>query len=366
MRHESYTGLDELLAPETLTYLSRVPVISVRLLPFVGGHSASGSTFLAVETNDGSGPRFVVKRASREWDWIMRATDDRQGREALAWESGLLDRLPGEIAHPVVACAHDEGGWAILMRDVSEVLFPPHDPYVGTPIGEADHACFLDALAALHATFWEDSAAADPARGFCTSTHRYTAFSPETGRREADGPDVYPRIIRDGWELFPTLVDPDVADLVVGLAIDPGPLCAAQARYPQTVVHGDLRPPNLGLVRDRTPGPRVVLLDWHFVGPGVPGVDLTWYLYCTGPGRSIARETVIACYRDRLARRLSSRFNDAWWQPQLELSLLGQMLRCGQDMAWAAVRHERASVREWARENLAWWSEQARAGAKWL
>jgi hypothetical protein len=92
MRHDALADLDELLAPETLSRLSGEPVTSVRRGPFAGGHSASGSRFLAVETNDGRGPRFVVKRTSLEWDWIMRATDDRQGREALAWRSGLLDR----------------------------------------------------------------------------------------------------------------------------------------------------------------------------------------------------------------------------------------------------------------------------------
>jgi hypothetical protein len=75
---------------------------------------------------------------------------------------------------------------------------------------------------------------------------------------------------------------------------------------------------------------------------------------------------VISCYRERLARRLGSRFDEDWWRPQLALSLLGQMLRCGQDMAWAAVRHESAAVRAWARETLTWWSEQALTGARHL
>jgi hypothetical protein len=108
------------------------------------------------------------------------------------------------------------------------------------------------------------------------------------------------------------------------------------------------------------------LLDWHFVGPGVPGVDLTWYLYTTGPGRQLSYEALMVGYRERLACRLGSRFDEDWWRPQLELSLLGQMLRCGPDMAWAAVRHESAVVRAWAREALAWWSEQALAGARHL
>jgi hypothetical protein len=308
----------------------------------------------------------VVKRVSGEWDWIMRATDDRLGREALVWTSGLLDRLPPEVTHPIVAAARDGDGWAILMHDVTDALIPPHDPYTGAAISEADHACFLDALAALHARFWNEAAVAASTPGLCSPEDRYRAFSPDTGWREGDGPDVYPRIIREGWDLLPTLIDPAAADLIVGLVNDPGPLTAAQARYPQTIVHGDPRPPNLGRLENGASTTRVVLLDWHFVGPSVPGVDLTWYLYTTGPGRSLCREAVIAGYRERLACRLGSRFDQDWWQPQLELSLLGQMLRCGQDMAWAAVRHDSATVRAWARENLAWWSEQALVGARRL
>lgn len=205
----------------------------------------------------------------------------------------------------------------------------------------------------------------NPSQGFCTPEHRFRGFSPETARREAGGSDFYPRIIQEGWALLPDVLDPAVAELVAGLADDPGTLTAALSRYPQTVVHGDPRPPNLGLLRTGA-APRVLLLDWHFLGPGAPGADLTWYLYTAGPSRAGSREAAIAGYRDRLARHLGSRFDEAWWQPHLELSLLGQTVRCVQDLVWAAVRHESASVRAWARENLAWWSEQARAGARWL
>jgi hypothetical protein len=366
MQREPYANVEDLLAPETLGVLAQAAIHSARRLPLTGGHAASGSGLEAIETNGGDGPRFVLKRVSPQWDWIMRATDDRMGREALAWTSGLLDRLPPEAAHPIIACARDGAGWAILMRDVSGALFPPHDPYTGLPMTAAEDARILDALAAMHASFWDDAETASPAQGFCTPEARYRAFSPETGRCEATGSDFYPRIIREGWDLLPSLVDPGIADLVAGLADDPTPLTAALARYPQTVVHGDPRPPNLGLHHNDTGVPRVVLLDWQFVGPGAPAVDLAWYLYTSGPGRPHAPNAVIGCYRQCLARRLGPRFSDDWWRPQLELSLLGQMLRCAQDMAWAAVRHESASVRQWASAELTWWSNQAKAGSRWL
>nr|MBA3417078.1 phosphotransferase [Chloroflexia bacterium] len=297
MRHEPYATLDELLAPETLSRLSGAAVSSVRREPFVGGHSASGSGFLALSTNEGSGPRFVVKLSSPACDWIVRATGDTQGREVLVWTSGLLDRLPPELTHPVLAGARDGAGWAILMRDVAADLIPGQDRTFGAPISRQDHERYLDGLAALHATFWEAPELADPTFGLCTSWCLYTSLSHETGHREAAHPNEIVRRIREGWELLGTLIDPAMADLLHRLAIDPGPLCRALARYPQTLVHGDPRAANLGI--QRRPRPRVVLLDWHFVGPSVPATDLAWYLDDHGYRVPMPLEESIARYRDR-------------------------------------------------------------------
>ena len=362
MRHEPFDSLDALLAPETLSRLVGCPIVSARHLPFVGGHSASGSSFLAIETNDGQGPRFVVKRSSPACDWIVRGTADDRGREVLVWTTGLLDRLPPEITHPVVACARDDTGWAILMHDVSNHLLP--DPMGETPISDADHSRFLDALAALHASFWEQPEITDPALGYCSPWHRYTVFSEECGRREAAHPNEVVHWIREGWNSLWMLIEPDVATLLRRLLADPAPLCSAMARYPQTVIHGDPRAANLGIMA--VPRPRVVLIDWHFVGPGVPGVDLAWHLLSTGYKVSVSRATTISWYRERLAQRLGSRFEERWWHPQLELSLLGEVVRSGWKFGWNIAHHPSATIRTWACEGLAWWSERAKEGAQWL
>jgi hypothetical protein len=212
MCHTPFASLVELLAPETLSRLAGLPITSARRGLFVGSHSASGSSFLTVETNDGHGPRFVVKLSSPACDWIVRATADECGREVLVWSHGLLDQLPPEIVHPVVACARDGDGWAILMRDVSDDLL--RDPMGTSPIGRGDHRRYLDALAAMHVAFWESPWATETGRGSTTSWRLYTAFAPETGRREAEHPNEVVAEIRLGWERFWALAEPDVADLV--------------------------------------------------------------------------------------------------------------------------------------------------------
>jgi hypothetical protein len=362
MHHAPFGSLDELLAPETLTRLCREPVHTVRCGSFSKGHSASGSRFLGVETNGGEGPRFVVKRSSPACDWIVRGTGDELGREMLVWTSGLLDRLPAEVTHPVLACASDGEGWAILMRDVSEVLLP--DPLGESPLDRADHHRYLDALAALHIAFWNQPQVVDPALGYCSPWHRFAVFSPQTGQREADHPNPIVREMREGWDLLWTLVEPDVAALLGRLLENPAPLCAALARYPQTVVHGDPRSSNLGMLPGASP--RVVLLDWQLVGPGTPGLDLAWYLANLGIKAPVDNDTTVAWYREALARRLGSAFDEGWWQPQWELSLLGHLVRLGWGHAWDAIRHPSATIREWTRADLTWWFERARDGARWL
>lgn len=362
-RHALLPSLEAMLEPETLSRLVGAPIASVRRAPFLTGHSTSGSRFLAIETNDGRGPRFVVKLVSTEWDWVMRATADGQGREALGWTSGLFGRMPPEIESPIVGCAREGSGWAILMRDVSGALVPGGDDLPGAPIGEGDFAAILDALAAFHAAFWEEPEAADPALGYCSPWHHYAVLSLAAGHGAIDRPAPSVWWLRQAWDQLWPLIDPEVATVVRRLMADPAPLVAALARYPQTVVHGDPRLANLGIAGASEP--RVIALDWHFLGAGVPGLDLAWFLGY-GFRHPVDADTTIAWYQEGLARRLGSRFEEAWWRPQLELSLLGLLVRLGCLVAWDAVKHPDPGVRAWTRERLAWWSDRAREGIRRL
>ena len=81
----------------------------------------------------------------------------------------------------------------------------------------------------------------------------------------------------------------------------------------------------------------------------------------------VTKEAALDYYCQRLAQRLGRRFDPDWWRPQLELGLLGGVV---QD-AWAMVLkathwHVGAAHRQLWRDDLKWWSEQVRAGLKWL
>lgn len=322
--------------------------------------SLSGGTLEWLQPEGAGGKRYVLKRFSYGSDWVMRATGDRQGRAVQVWRTGLLDRVPDGIMHGYLGCAQDGDGWAILLEDLSQSLVPSGD----VPVAPEEQTVLLEAYASLHADFWERAHLAPPNQGFCTLEQRYRSVSLETSRRERGGPDPIPPLIQQGWALFWPRAATGVREVLQRLQDDPTPLCEALARYPQTIIHGDSKMGNLGITR-ATP-PRAVLLDWAAVGPAPPAVELGWYLAVNSAKLPASKEHTIAEYRDRLAKRLGSRFDEAWWQPQLELGLLGGFLQLGWAKALGAYGSEDPQVMAREQSELAWWAEWVEAGSRRL
>ena len=360
MKRELFASVEDMLAPEALSALLGTPIHDLRQVPFKTADALSGGHFLAIATNGGRGPRLVLKRFSFETDWVMRAVDDRQGRAARVWETGLLDRLPPEIVHGYRACARDGSGWAILMDDLSPFVIAAGED----PIGGEENASFLDAMASVHVAFWDQAEAADPALGFSRLEVDYLCLTPETGRREAAGTDPVPKLIIDGWDLLLSTVEPAIGDALTSLARDPGPLCRPLRAFPQTVVHADWKLGNLGLIpaangRSRTrSSDRVVLLDWARVLAGPPANDLSWYLAVNCVRLPVSKEETIRCYRQRLESRLGRRLDERQWEAQLELCFLGSFLQLGWSKALGAVRGGNEEVRRRERAELDWWCEK--------
>ncbi|MEW5957703.1 MAG: hypothetical protein AB1801_08275 [Chloroflexota bacterium] len=360
MQHTLFPNIEAMLTPTALSELSGQSITGVDSRPLDAFYNKSGSRLLAVETNGGRGPRYILKRVSLAWDWQMRATGDCCCRSVGLWQHGIFDRLPPEIDPVVVACARDGDGWAILMRDVGRFMLPY------APIKKLHNEIFLEAMAALHAAFLNDPALTNPDLNLCDSGHVYTIFGPETGRRELGRGDEVPKRILEGWELVKTKLPADVAEVVLALVNDPRPLGAALSRYPFTLVHGDWRHANQGLSRIQG-RPRAILLDWQLAAVVAPAVDLARYLGTNSALLPVSKEACLACYRRRLARRLGEAFGENWWQPQLELSLLGGFVQDGWAIVLKAATWEiTAHQRDHWQADLHWWAEQVRAGARWL
>lgn len=141
------------------------------------------------------------------------------------------------------------------MRDITEWLVPEGD----AGLTAAAHHQFLDHMAQLHQTFWgwTDDV------GLCTSAQRWTVLSPTAAVEAARGTrDPVPLALPGGWAALQDTV-PEAWKVAVALADDPTPLVAALAELPRTLVHGDWKGGNLGLL----PGGRTALV----YGAGVRG-----------------------------------------------------------------------------------------------
>ena len=358
MKRAFVSSVDDLLSPATLSRLTGRPVTQVRRLSFTSVDGRSGSHLEAVEAERAG--RYVLKRISWQRDVTMRLLDDHSGRAVVIWRHGLLDRLPPQIVHGLVGCAEDGDGYAILLEDFRGSMLPAHEQR----LSEEQDAIVLDAMAAMHQTFWEEPAAAMDRYSLCPLCTSYGGFSPDAVRRESQLEVPIIPYILEGWELLPELVEPDVAELLQTLHADIRPFCNAFERYPHTLVHGDWHHGNLGIASAR--GPRVILLDWTGVSLAPPAADLAHYVFIGVMRLPSSKEATIERYRRFLAQRLGSRFDEAWWVPQLELALLGEFLRLGWNKAQVAVHGESEAIRERERGEIAWWCEQARRATRWL
>jgi hypothetical protein len=139
---------------------------------------------------------------------------------------------------------------------------------------------------------------------------------------------------------------------------NPAPLVQALAAFPWTVVHSDWKMGNLGVIPGRPP--RVVLLDWAVVGPAPPAVDLAWYLAVNSARLPVPKEAAIASYRGALERHLGLPVLDDWWQPQLDLCLLGGFLLLGWSKALGAAHGGTEEVRRREQAELDWWCARVR------
>jgi hypothetical protein len=358
MMHQLYPSMDELLAPETLTALTGQSVKYVRCLPMQAGYS--GSSLLHIEANGEQGVRrFVLKRMSRQWDWVMAVTDDQRCRAVTLWQAGLFDRLKPVIEHATLACARDGDGWALLMDDVSPMLV------VDQPFTVEQVYFLLDALATLHATFWEAAELAAPELGLCATMELIQVFSPVTAHRLPSTSSPIPQWLVEGWSVLQGIVASDVADVLNKLYMDPQPLCNALARYPTTLVHGDYRWANLGIVWQAAP--QALILDWQLGGYSAATIDLAWLLYGVNMLLSpVPTDVATEYYRQRLAERLGTRFDESWWQPLWALGQLANVLRSGCPKAWSLVNPGDPVHQAVERKALASYEEQVRTALPWL
>lgn len=283
--------------------------------PMKTADSLSSATFERVVIG---GERFVAKYVSTASDWIMRASGDVACRPLWMWRTGVFDLLPDCIDPLIVDVAHDDatGVTALLMPDVGELLVPEGS----AALPREQHHRFLDHMAALHAAFWNW----DGPPALTPMANRYMALSPMTGRVEAElGNDGgVTSALTGAWRQL-TAAAPELGELALALATDPGPLVDALDETPSTLVHGDWKGGNLGSHLDGT----TILIDWQWPGRAAGCVDLGWYLAVNCDRLPESKEATIAGYHDALGRYGID--TAGWFDRQLELALLGAFVQLG-------------------------------------
>lgn len=315
---------------EFLTKASRREVVNPP-----DGKSTSHFEFVTVD-----GTRYFLKQLSPATDWIMRVTGDHVHRAHRVWQAGLMDKVPACIDHAVVAMQVDgEGDAALcstLMRDVGDGLIPEGDAVVPPE----QHANLVDHLAQLCAAFWGFT---DTVGGLTTMGERLRFFDTANVARELAVPDPPGPIAAadQGWRLLPER-SPLLADVAHAVGLHPDILIGPLAGTPVTFLHGDWKMGNLG----SHPDGRTILVDWAYPGSGPACWDLCWYLALNCARLPESKEDTIQRFRLALDRHGVD--TGGWFDPQLDLCLVGIMVTFG----W-----EKALSEE---DELRWWEAQVR------
>ena len=299
--------------------------------------SKSGAAFERVVIG---GKRFVVKHFG-EPDWLAEASCDDECRAVSLFEHGVYDLVADIVDSTVVGAARLSSSGAgrpaaLLMRDASSELVPED-----APVSVAAHTEFLDAMAGLHARFWETP----PPAVYMDYAVNYDMLSPrravdERDRRGDRSPVL--RAVLAGWAGVADTA-PAVWALVRDVLQDPAPLVAALEDGPRTFLHGDWKMGNMGARRDG----RVVIVDWDRPAVGAPLIEVAWYLAVNCDRLPEAKEHAIARYWDALEARGVQ--THPWWDRQLDLALLGAFLQLG----WSKVGQP---------AEFGWWATAAARG----
>ena len=352
-KYALFDSVDQMLTPETLSELLTKPVTRVDSRTINEHAGMAGGQLSYIDTDAG---RFVLKRMFINSDWVMSTTNDRCCRAVKLWQYGLLDQLLPHLEHKIIACSQDGDGWAILMEDLTGHVFTWN-----TPLTTELVYLFLDRLARIHATFWNEPCLPEASLGLCTPTQLIEAISlshAQTYNHLSMG--LLPEWIRDGWEVMEAKLDSDVYTHMRNLSEHPQPLVKALSRYPYTLLHGDYRAENLA--HSENP----VALDWQGAAYSLMTIDLAWFVDGRHVWDTMGKKLAIHYYRERLEFYLDMRFDDAEWQIMTELGDLIHALRFTFIYAYWYKHTEDPVERQINERELMERNQQVRNGVRWI
>ena len=350
-----YSGVEQMLDPAELSqHLGRdVATVRSELAEDAGG--STDADLLAIYVDDEAEPSYMLKHVHPKTDWVALFTDDTQRRAARLWTEGVFRQMPAAVDPSVISCGEWADGYGILMPHLAAEMLESH-----VPLPAWMDAAITDAMAAMHASFWEDPRLGDPGLGLCTVESQVRNLSPAKAREVYGDEPAWAEWIVEGWEdALPQIIDSGLARELRALVDDPVPIARALEGQPRTLVHGDVRPANVGL-RPEGSGAPCHFVDWGRSAYTNPAVDLGFYLGFTTIEWQTDVNARIAAYEARLRWHLGGSLPPDW-ERQREVGLLAGVLqsnlgcRAYWGVRWSIqegyldhVEVDRAAIRTWA------------------
>jgi hypothetical protein len=302
----------------------------------LSGHEGkSGAGLERVRLADGRS--LIVKRIEPGTDFTIEATGGLPGREILLWRGGVLDRLPDGLGHALLDAWIEGDATVLVMRDLGDAMLTWDHRLDARQARWA-----MERTAALHRAFL-GAAPSD-----LVPLDKFLAlFAPATARPLAEMGIELMRLVLNGWELFAEQVPGEVADAVLGLLEDVGPLRRALLEGPLTLVHGDLATVNMAIEGDT-----LVLIDWAMPTAAPGALDVARFVAGCASVIDLGREEILAAYRDAAGPAYDARSE--------RLSLLAATMWLGWNKALDAAEHPDPDIRARERADLEWWVRQSR------
>jgi hypothetical protein len=280
----------------------------------------SGDVLERVRLRDGR--TYVVKRL-------------RDARLARMWDAGVFARMPPSIDHALVGVEREGAGSIAVMRDVSAEM-----SRAAQTLDARDTRRLLDAVRAVHETFQRESLGGLELEDVGAYVARF-----RPGDVAADHP-LRDSMLR-GWQRFDALAPDDVGEAVQAIHADPARIVDVLDAAPRTLLHGDLRPANVALGRER-----IVVLDWGSLSADAPSeLEFAFVLGTWGHRVSPTLEE-LRCTVERSFGVPPDRF---------AVASFVALAQIGWSMALVASEAPDARTRLREARSLEWWFKQARS-----
>jgi hypothetical protein len=224
----------------------------------------------------------------------------------------------------------------LVMRDLADAVLTWDDRLDRARVRDSMHA-----VAALHRSFLGAPPVEVP-----VLHEEVAAFAPTRMQALLGGENPIPGLSLRGWEHFRSLVPPDLAEAVIGLAEQPATLVSALAEGPVTLAHGDLATVNMAPLDGR-----LFLLDWALTCAAPGTLDVARFVAGCAHVVDVDNDEVIAIYREAAGPAYDDR--------SMRLALLSGVVWLGWNKALDVVEHPDPAVRAREAEGLAWWLARA-------